>query len=263
VPTAQTEPERNYTIDELAAAAGLPSRTVRHYQSEGVLPSPRREGRVAVYAASHLERLQLIGRLQDRGLRLDAIRDVLRQVERGQLSLEAWLGLDERVRASWSDDGPALLSEAELQSRVGDLPPGLLAVLLSVDLVRRPESGPRDTYLVPSPGLLKVVIALQRSGIDVETSAGALELLRKRSRGTADDLVGFLLRRTGKGFARAGTPEDVAEALTALRTNLAPVMELLVAREMERAVRAAFEKGHPRLTPPARPREAAAREEVS
>src|SRR6266540_4593263 len=79
VPTAQTKPERNYTIDELAAAAGLPSRTVRHYQSEGVLPSPRREGRVAVYAASHLERLQLIGRLQDRGLRLDAIRDVLRQ----------------------------------------------------------------------------------------------------------------------------------------------------------------------------------------
>ena len=76
-----------YTIDELAHAAGLPSRTVRHYQSEGTLPPPRRAGRVAFYGPQHLERLRLIGRLQDRGLRLDAIRDALREVERGHLSL--------------------------------------------------------------------------------------------------------------------------------------------------------------------------------
>jgi DNA-binding transcriptional MerR regulator len=255
VSTAPTEPERTYTIDELAAAAGLPSRTVRHYQSEGVLPSPRREGRVAVYGPSHLERLGLIGRLQDRGLRLDAIRDVLRRVDRGQLSLQAWLGLDERVRAPWSEDGPVLFSEPELRGRLGDLPPGLLAALLDADLVRRPDAGPSGTHLVPSPGLLDVVLALQRSGIDVATSAGALGLLRKRTRGTADELVNFLMRRTGKGFAGAGTPEDMAEALAALQTNLGPVVELLVAREMERAVRTAFDKGRSRLTPPDRARE--------
>src|SRR5205823_3402668 len=98
--------EPHYAIDELALAAGLPSRTVRHYQSLGALPPPRRQGRVALYGPAHLERLRLIGRLQDRGLSLDAIRDALRQVERGHLSLEAWLGLGEQVRTPWSDDSP-------------------------------------------------------------------------------------------------------------------------------------------------------------
>jgi DNA-binding transcriptional MerR regulator len=115
--------EPRYTIDELALAAGLPSRTVRHYQSEGALPPPRRLGRAALYGPAHLERLRLIGRLQDRGLRLDAIRDALRQVERGHLSLEAWLGLGEQVRTPWSDDSPILLADPELEQTFGEPSP--------------------------------------------------------------------------------------------------------------------------------------------
>ena len=30
-----------YTIDELAARSGVPSRTIRFYQAKGVLPPPR------------------------------------------------------------------------------------------------------------------------------------------------------------------------------------------------------------------------------
>ncbi len=234
---------QTYTIDELALAAGLPSRTVRHYQSEGTLPPPRRAGRVALYGPQHLERLRLIGRLQDRGLRLDAIRDALREVERGHLSLEGWLGLSEQVRAPWSTDSAVLLDEAELRARFGELDPGWLASLLQVELVRRAEG----RYLVPSPRALELVLRLRAAGTDVETAAGALEVLRKQSRRTADELVGYLLNRTGKGFARGGTPEDVAQALAVLRVEVVPAVEMLVAQEMERAVRAAFEQGRPRL----------------
>ena len=87
--TAETTAEEGgdgdvYTIDELAGLTGVPSRTIRFYQSKGTLPSPQRKGRVALYGPEHVDRLKLIAELQDRGLRLDAIRDVLGELEVGR-----------------------------------------------------------------------------------------------------------------------------------------------------------------------------------
>ena len=67
--------EATYTIDQLAALTGVPSRTIRFYQSKGALPAPVRRGRKAYYGSSHVERLELIARLQDRGLQIRAIRN--------------------------------------------------------------------------------------------------------------------------------------------------------------------------------------------
>ena len=64
-------------IDELARRAGLPTRTFREYQTMGLVPSPERRGRVGVYRLAHLHRLQLIGRLQERGYSLAGIGDLL------------------------------------------------------------------------------------------------------------------------------------------------------------------------------------------
>ena len=52
-------------------------RTIRYYQSEGVLAAPRRDGRDARYNPGHLERLELIAELQERGLKLEAIKSLL------------------------------------------------------------------------------------------------------------------------------------------------------------------------------------------
>ena len=64
--------EETLTIDELAAASRVPSRTIRFYQSRGALMAPEIRGRVAFYGKPHIERLKLIAQLQDRGLRIDA-----------------------------------------------------------------------------------------------------------------------------------------------------------------------------------------------
>ena len=64
---------REYTIDELAAATRVPSRTIRFYQQAGALPKPQIRGRVAFYGDEHVERLKLVADLQDRGLRMKAI----------------------------------------------------------------------------------------------------------------------------------------------------------------------------------------------
>lgn len=232
-----------YTIDELAAAAGLPTRTVRLYQSVGVLDSPQRRGRIAVYSDGHLRRLEIIASLQDRGLRLRAIRDALRQAQRSKLSLEDWLGLSEHLRTPWSQEAPMLLSEGELRAHLGERPPGFLAALVRAGMVQRQGDGLPPTYLVPSPGLLDIGLKLHDAGVEIETGAEAAALIRKRMHRAATDLLSYFVKHIGHGFARSGSPQEVGEAFGALRAVAAEAVRLLFAREMEGALRIAMERG--------------------
>src|SRR5688500_15679931 len=81
---------KELTIDELATLTRVPSRTIRFYQSEGALQKPIIKGRVAYYGPAHVERLAQITSLQDRGLQIKAIRDVLNRTESGEFSLQEW-----------------------------------------------------------------------------------------------------------------------------------------------------------------------------
>jgi len=232
-----------YTIDELAAATGVPSRTVRHYQWVGALPPPARQGRIALYREEHLERLRLIAQLQDRGLHLRAIRDALRQAAHRRLSLEEWLGIGEQLRQPWSGEAPLVLSEAELRQRLGERPAGFVATLVRAGLLRRQGDQLAPTYLVRSPGLLDIGLKLHDAGLDIETGAEAAALVRHSMRRAAVKLVRRFAKRSGRGFARSRSAGDVGEALTALRSLGAEAVRLVFAQEIERALRAAMEKG--------------------
>jgi len=224
-----------YTIDELAAATGLPSRTIRHYQSERVLPPPVRHGRTAVYGEEHLTRLALIARLQERGLSLKAIRDALAEVERGDLSLEDWLGISEQLRRPWSEDAPAVVSVDDLERRLAGQPSADLAALIDVGLVRPPDGDP-PACVIPSPALLDMSLSLDTAGVDVTTSAGAAAVLQRNLRTAADDVVDHFVEHAGEGFARSLRAEDITAAVEALRPLSSDAVRLLFAREVERAV---------------------------
>lgn len=249
----QDDPSPSFTVDELAAAAGLPVRTVRHYQSEKVLPPPQRQGRIAVYGREHLDRLLLIGRLQDRGLRLAAIRDVFKRVEKGEVWLDEWLGLGDELRAPWSEERPAVLTEAELAERVAGRP-GAVAALVGAGLVRR-QAGLASSFLVPSPGLLDITLQLDAAGVDIDTAAVAAGTIRKHLRRASGELVDFFLERAGAGFARRGSTDDITEALGALRPLGARAVQLVFTQEIERALRHAVEQGRatPATPPPETP----------
>ena len=60
-------------VEEFAARAGVSVDTVRYYQAKGLLPPPRREGRVAWYGGGHLDRIARIRSLQSRGFTLATI----------------------------------------------------------------------------------------------------------------------------------------------------------------------------------------------
>ncbi len=119
--TSTEEVPVELTIDELSAETGVSSRTIRFYQSKGALPSPKRKGRIAVYSQDHVDRLKAIVVLQDKGLRLDAICNMLNNPRFRVEDLDEWLGVGERLREWWVNDHPIFLTHAELVGRLGRL----------------------------------------------------------------------------------------------------------------------------------------------
>ena len=53
------------TIDDLAATTGVSSRSIRYYQTRGLLPPPRVKGRQGFYGQKHVDRLNLITELAE------------------------------------------------------------------------------------------------------------------------------------------------------------------------------------------------------
>jgi DNA-binding transcriptional MerR regulator len=60
-------------VEQLSVRSGLSVDTIRYYQSKGLLDPPRREGRVAWYHQGHLDRLDRIRTLQQKGFTLATI----------------------------------------------------------------------------------------------------------------------------------------------------------------------------------------------
>jgi DNA-binding transcriptional MerR regulator len=228
-----------YTIDQLATMTRVPSRTIRFYQSKGALQPPQIRGRVAFYGAAHVERLKLIGSLQDRGLSIRAIRDLLQQADKGELALNEWLGLEQQLKEPWQSDRARVLGDSELRELLGDRRPGALAELLRLELVERQG----DSYLVRSPALLEVALRLEAAGVDFETAAGAAAILRKHLSRAAADVTEFFFKRSGEGFGRELTAANLGTAYRELRPVGLEAVRLLFGREMERSLRKLVESG--------------------
>ena len=237
-------PNRSFTIDELSQHTGVPGRTIRFYQSQGVLPSPRREGRVAFYDEDHVRRLHLIADLRHRGLRLDAIRDALEQLESGGDSLKSWLGLSERFSDPWTEDRPLLLSAEELLGRYGGGRPGLLADLERIGLIHREGSGVRPSFLVETIGFVDAVVALEQAGIELSVSIESAEIMRRSVAALAEELVTYYA-----GFFKQDLPsggvgtESVMNAYAAIRPIGFETLRIMFGQAIDRSIRKLVEGG--------------------
>jgi DNA-binding transcriptional MerR regulator len=86
------------TIDALAAAAGSTTRSIRSFQTMGLLEHPELRGRTGIYGPAHLRRVQAILRLQARGFSLQS-QAVLFDAHARGASLAAVLDLPEPDRS--------------------------------------------------------------------------------------------------------------------------------------------------------------------
>jgi DNA-binding transcriptional MerR regulator len=186
----EPEPSAEMTVDELARRAELPVRTIREYQTMGLLPPPARRGRVGVYGASHLTRLGLIGRLQQRGYSLAGIRDLLAAWRDGG-DLGELLGLAPDQLVHVEEPGAPATAD-QIARLLPDLAPVEVEDLLATGVVE--ECGP-DRYCVPSPSLLQLTTDAIGAGYDAHRVLDLLHTLHQAAESIADAVVRAMAER--------------------------------------------------------------------
>ena len=226
-------------VSDLAERTGTSVRTIRYYQAIGALPPPERKGRDAVYGEQHAERLKLITDLKERGLRLNAITELLATARHGEL--DEWLGLGDVLEQPWSDDKPELLSEAELEARLAELPDMAPATatdqLVAAGIVERRSDTSPVVYLVPSSALLDVALAWGKAGLDLEAGARLQAVVREHVRAMADEVVARFTEEVSFQQLSERGPAALAELLQQTKPLMKRTVDIVLAHEMERATR--------------------------
>lgn len=181
-----TQPDE-LSVDDLARWSGIPVRTIREYQTIGLLPSPERRGRVGVYRPAHLRRLDLIGRLQQRGYSLAGIRDLLTSwADGGDLGEVLGLEPDELIHL---DEPGAPATVDQLARLVPALVPDRIVELVATGVVE--ACGPRR-YCVPSPSLLQLAVDLLAAGYSADETLGLLQTIADAAGAIADATIALL-----------------------------------------------------------------------
>ena len=191
----------SYDLAELSDLADVTPRTVRYYVQQGLLPSPGARGLGARYDRGHLDRLQLIKRLQREHLPLAEIRA--------------------RLAALSDAEVGALLEEPDRAGRHGSALAYVQDVLAGRPPRRAPNTPPRRSTAAP------------------QSSAESLRCLREEPSGydPAAPADGAPMRAApdeDAGGAAAHEPPGPARS-TWERVALAPDVELHVRRPLSRA----------------------------
>lgn len=226
----------DYRIDELARVAGTTTRNVRAYQDRGLLPPPRRQGRVGIYNDAHLARLRLIGSLLERGYATAQISELLTAWETGK-DLADVLGLEQALGSQWTDEIPVYLNAEEVADLFADTAPELLDRLVAIGVLLREE----DRYRVPSPQLLNAAVELLGFGFPLDRLVTLYESILP-----ALDEVARLMVETGaahivdtRGHAWLPAGEELTEVtgmLQRLRQLATSSVQGVLAHALERNV---------------------------
>ncbi|GAA1999961.1 MerR family transcriptional regulator [Nocardiopsis rhodophaea] len=225
----------DYRIDELARLAETTVRNVRVYQDRGLLPPPRKEGRVGIYTEAHLARLRLIGQLLKRGYTFANISELVSVWERGG-DLNDILGFESAVGDPWSDEIPTYITVAELSELFnGEITPPNIARALRLGLLER--EGIR--FRVPSPRLLNAGAELVAAGMHVSTVLDIAERLWGRVDVAASELVHtvaehILAQHAPEGILAGSDVAEAADLVRRLRPLAQSAVDAMLAKSMAR-----------------------------
>ncbi len=232
-----------FSISELADAAGLPVRTVRYYQAAALLPRAERSGRSLQFDQAHLDRLYQIADLQQSGLKLSTIRDMLENGGHGKSPVVALMGAGPSG-ARWLTDSERTFTVPELAELLGDSYFHLLEPLERAGyLERRPGQGSSTWYCSDVP-LLKAALELADIGADVELTSRARDLIQRRVRRLAEDLVEMWETESGQHFS-GDAGADLAANLEKVRSVAWQAAAYVMASETDRAIRLLQERSKP------------------
>ena len=222
----------SYRVEELARAAGISVELLRSYQSKGLLPPPRHQGRVAHYGPHHLERLRQILDLKARGYSRKAIAGVL---ERG------W-----DVEATRSTEPPPspddeLLTLRQLAERTR-VPTPMLRSLEASGVLRPRRVEDELRYTAWDVRAVQMLLSLLGSGLPMEEFMRVARLQIGAANEVADGAVDLFLRYIRDPLRARGLPDDEeSERMVSGFRQMLEATTLLVAYNFQRAVLGALQ----------------------
>ncbi|MEU5692486.1 MerR family transcriptional regulator [Actinosynnema sp. NPDC020468] len=222
------------TVDELAVRVGLPGSTIRMYQTKGVLHPPRRQGRIAYYDDSHLERLTLVQRLQARGFSLPAIAELVAAREKGA-SVAAVLGVGD---AEGPDDWVRIrVRDIRRLVGAGDVHPRIVKRAVDLGLIRWRRGWPHvRRWALEAGGRLSAMDVPSDDVLD------SFAHLRRATDAIAADFVEVFERRVWPHLAEGAEQEDQLDRVRALLVELTYTAETVVVGTLRESVRDAAEE---------------------
>jgi len=229
------QPDREYSIDELARASGTTSRNIRAYQEKGILPPPKLRGRKGIYSNAHYSRLRLVSDLLERGYTLSTIADLLRALEEG-LDLRAFVGVESALTSPWTDETPVVMSIKELYAMFNDdIELSAINKVLELDLVRFEED--MEHVQIRSMRTMRAGAELVSAGIPFDALLDIIQMLRGNVERVASALVKLVSDHVLKDYDDdAIPPNEDLPALAELIWRLRPLAEMAVHAELARAM---------------------------
>jgi len=215
----------DYRVEELATAAGVGVDTLRFYQGRGLLPAPRREGRIAYYGDRHLERLRRIRDLQQQGFSLAQIRRVVTQPD-ARPETEPLLAalVEERV-------GERSLTRAELAAESG-VPEALIQAAVAAGLMEPLGGEGEERFSEADLEMARLGLTLLESGFPLqELLAQAMGHVRH-----VQDLCDAAIDLFDDHVRKADTARGDVQVITDAFRKLLPLVTRLVAVHFQRTL---------------------------
>ncbi|MDP2228953.1 MAG: MerR family transcriptional regulator [Moraxellaceae bacterium] len=226
--------EQEYTIDDLARAAGTTVRNVRAYQDRGLIAPPIRRGRAGFYSEAHLGRLQIINQMLERGFTISNIKELVDAWEKGQ-DLDHVLGLDSAIAGTWSIETPVYVTPEEIAELFGDaINEETLTAALKTGLFE--VEG--DRLRVPSPRILQAGVELFKAGIPLSALLREIQVLREDTDRLTRSFVQLIAKHLVEPISPSSLPgpEEISHIGQVIE-RLRPLAEMVVNAEMAKGLR--------------------------
>jgi DNA-binding transcriptional MerR regulator len=223
-----------FTIEELAAHTGMTVRNIRAYQAKHLLHSPTVQGRLGHYDESHIERIELIRRLQEEGFNLDAARILIEQGEAFGVEVERVrhdLVLEADEELPWIPMSESALLIAREHS------PETLNKLVEAEILRRDEDG--QLWVRPA---FEVGWRLFEMGLPHSSLYELIFAVDRHTRPLGRVYVEQVEQHLLGSLDQVADVRDLADAYAELTAVVAQLMtsafEIAVQRELRRALEA-------------------------
>lgn len=218
--------DERWRVEELAEQAGVSVELIRSYQSKGLLPAPRHEGRVAYYGRQHLDRLRKIKDLKSRGHSLRAVAEMLNEPPpgaSGRLSLFSDAAAEEET-----------FTLVELAERTG-MPVPMLRSLEASGVLRPVKTGTTSVYSSADARAVRMLLMLVGSGVPMEEFMEVARVQLDAADAVARGAVDLFMRYIREPLTASRLPQkQEAERLVASFRLLVSAASGLISYNFER-----------------------------